>query len=318
MVIFTDARSTGAESNQVPQPGQPDKDQQAQYAQLADLHAKIHAVGIGSEEPKNLTLEEVQMPSTGNTTDPVTVVATIESSNFEKGHEIQVRLIDADTRDAILDKSGKPVSEKVTVPAAGRVRLPPVELKFTPSRTGQLRVAVEVVREPGEVTDKDNIKVESISVVDDKLTILYVEGLPRWEYRYIKNEMIREKTANISCILTSADPSFSQEHSDVKAHGDAHKYRYFPFSQFPNTMDQLMEVDVVLFGDVDPRQFTTAQLKMLNDFVSEKGGGFGMIAGSKYAARRHTAARRSTGCYRSFRCLMTWPNCSTKSRTCPR
>jgi len=50
-------------------------------------------------------------------------------------------------------------------------------------------------------------------------------------------------------------------------------------------MDQLMEVDVVLFGDVDPRQFTTAQLKMLNDFVSEKGGGFGMIA----AKLRHIA-----------------------------
>ena len=44
-----------------------------------------------------------------------------------------------------------------------------------------------------------------------------------------------------------------------------------------------MECDVVLFGDVDPRQFTRAQLEMIGDFVSKKGGGFGMIAGPQWS-----------------------------------
>ena len=50
-----------------------------------------------------------------------------------------------------------------------------------------------------------------IAVLDAKITVLYVEGYPRWEYRYIKNEMIRDKTVDISCLLTSADPTFRQE-----------------------------------------------------------------------------------------------------------
>ena len=41
--------------------------------------------------------------------------------------------------------------------------------------------------------------------------MLYVDGYPRWEYRYIKNEMIRDVTVNIACLLTSADPTFAQE-----------------------------------------------------------------------------------------------------------
>jgi len=40
---------------------------------------------------------------------------------------------------------------------------------------------------------------------------------------------------------------------------------------------------VVLFGDVDPRQFSDAQLQLVNDFVSKKGGGFGMIAGPRWS-----------------------------------
>ena len=30
-------------------------------------------------------------------------------------------------------------------------------------------------------------------MLDAKVNVLYVDGYPRWEYRYIKNEMIRDR-----------------------------------------------------------------------------------------------------------------------------
>jgi len=39
----------------------------------------------------------------------------------------------------------------------------------------------------------------------------------------------------------------------------------------------------VLFGDVDPRQFTDFQLQLVNEFVSRRGGGFGMVAGPEWS-----------------------------------
>ena len=148
---------------------------------------------------------------------------------------------------------------------------------------GPLDIKVEAEKQPGELDELDNVRTAQISVLDAKITVLYVEGYPRWEYRYIKNEMIRDKTVDMSCILTSADPTFAQEHSDLKSRGESEKFKYFPFNQFPTNMEQLMECDVVLFGDLDPRQFADSQLQLLADFVNKKGGGFGMIAGPQWS-----------------------------------
>jgi uncharacterized membrane protein len=48
-------------------------------------------------------------------------------------------------------------------------------------------------------------------------------------------------------------------------------------------MDEMMKYDVVLFGDVDSRQFTDRQLQLISDFVNKKGGGFGMVAGPRFS-----------------------------------
>ena len=76
---------------------------------------------------------------------------------------------------------------------------------------GTLDLVVEAVKQPGEIDDEDNIRTAQVAVLDAKLSVLFVDGSPRWEYRYLKNEMIRDKTVDISCLLTSADPTFAQE-----------------------------------------------------------------------------------------------------------
>jgi uncharacterized membrane protein len=153
-----------------------------------------------------------------------------------------------------------------------------VELPIKVSDIGTLDLNVEAVKQAGELDDEDNLRTAQLAVLDAKIAVLYVDGYPRWEYRYIKNEMIRDATVDISCLLTSADPSFAQE-------GDK------PIRRFPESIQEMMEYDVVVFGDVEPRQFTDAQLQLVADFVSKRGGGFGMIAGPKWspAAFRNTA-----------------------------
>src|SRR5205814_3449578 len=127
----------------------------------------------------------------------------------------------------------------------------------------------------GERSGQYSSRVDRRARCEDRRA--YVAGYPRWEYRYIKNEMIRDKTVDISCLLTSADPSFKQE-------GDqAHDNFPGPITRFPESIEELLAYDVVLFGDVDPRQFSDAQLQLITDFVAKRGGGFGMVAGSRYS-----------------------------------
>ena len=47
--------------------------------------------------------------------------------------------------------------------------------------------------------------------VDRPVRVLYIEGSSRWEYRYFKNLLLREKDVDSSVMLLSADRDFAQE-----------------------------------------------------------------------------------------------------------
>jgi uncharacterized membrane protein len=167
----------------------------------------------------------------------------------------------------VIAPDGKPSEATVAINGDAPVE---AELQIKPEEVGTLDLIVEAKKEPGEIDEDDNVRTVQIAVLDAKISVLYVDGYPRWEYRYLKNEMIRDATVDISCLLTSADPTFVQE-------GDK------PITRFPESIEELMEYDVVLFGDVDPRQFSDAQLQLVQEFVAKKGGGFGMVAGPQFS-----------------------------------
>jgi uncharacterized membrane protein len=119
-----------------------------------------------------------------------------------------------------------------------------------------------------------------------KIKLLYVDGYPRWEYRYLSQAMVRDPSIDVSCLLTSADPGYAQraDPPDPKTGFPG------PIDRFPNSPEGLAKYDVVLLGDVDPREFSDGQFRMLIEFVTQKGGGFGMAAGPRFSP----AAYRST------------------------
>jgi uncharacterized membrane protein len=111
-------------------------------------------------------------------------------------------------------------------------------------------------------------------VLDARVNVLYAEGYPRWDYRFLRTELIRDKSVDVSILLTGADEGFAQE-------GDK------PIRRFPESMDELLPYDAVILGDVDPRQFTDAQLQLVADYVGKKGGGLLMVAGPRYDPLRY-------------------------------
>ena len=140
---------------------------------------------------------------------------------------------------------------------------------------------MEAVKQPGEIDDTDNSRSALVTVLDAKITVLFVDGYPRWDYRYLKNALIRDKTFAVSCLLASADFNFLQEGNKPLPSAGKNIAGHFP-----DTMEQLMEYDVVVLGDVDPRYFSDNQLQLINEFVN-RGGGFEMVAGERYAPQAY-------------------------------
>jgi len=149
------------------------------------------------------------------------------------------------------------------------------ELSTLVARVGSRRLRVEATALPGESNTTNNGETIDVRVLDDHVNVLYVDGYPRYEYRYLKNALTRERTVDISVLLVEADREFVQEGTN-------------PIRRFPVSPEELNRYDVLLFGDVDPRGgwLTAAQMNMILDFVGNRGGGFGLIAGDRYAPHR--------------------------------
>ena len=251
--------------------------------QLKNYGVKVYPVAVGSDRPpRNVELQSMDVDDVAFKGDVVNVRARVRGTGYEAGHAVEVVLKDKKTGVVLTDLDGKPATKTVNLPDGKSVD---VELQWKPSAVGNVDVVCEAIKQPGEIDDADNARTSPVSVLDAKVSVLYVDGYPRWEYRYLKNEMIRDRTMEISCLLASADANFLQE--GTKSLPSTARTAS---GHFPDTLPELLEYDAVVIGDVDPRYFSDQQLQLISDFVA-RGGGFYMIAGPRFApqAYRNTA-----------------------------
>lgn len=278
IVLLTDARET------------PVSAPAALVDRFKKFGVKVYPIAVGKETPlKNIAITTLTIQDSAFKDDIVSAKVGVRASGYEGDKSIKVRLRDKKTNAILRMPDGRDAEAVATVTGD---RSTEVEINFQPKEIGTLDVVAEVDVEEGELNAADNKATESVAVLDAKVNVLYVDGYPRWEYRYIKNEMIRDRTINISCLLTSADPNFPQEGDrpipDLGPNNpETGSVFPGPITRFPETREELRKYDVVLFGDLDPRQFTDLQLKMVVDFVSEEAGGFGMLAGPQHAPAKY-------------------------------
>lgn len=237
----------------------------AEAAQLAALDGvRVIAVGVGDpNEPKNVEIQSVRAPEVALVNDDVAFEVVISSKGYAgRVTALQLKMKGSDqvlaTREVTLAQSGR---EQVEV------------LYWRPEREGEYDLIVEVERLPGEQFPDDNSKQVRLRVDPEQIKVLYVEGYPRWEYRFLKNILLRAKNMKAQCLLLDADKDFIQESSEgVPA-----------LTAFPPTREDLFKYDVIILGDVSPFHLKTSEepakvQKNLKEFV-EIGGGLVMIAG---------------------------------------
>ncbi|MEM9417768.1 MAG: BatA domain-containing protein [Planctomycetota bacterium] len=237
-------------------------------AKLEQQSVRVYSVPLGAERlPLDLALSRVDAPTTAFINDTVPVTVVVDQPSLRPGDEpidpsrITVRLIDTETQD-ILDEK--------TLEEGGLAQ--PLRLEGQSSQTGEMPWGVEVVYKPddadvdGELNLANNAESFAVSMIDRPIRVLYIEGYPRWEYRYLKNMLIREQSIDSSIMLLSADRAFAQE-------GDT------PITRLPNTDEEWQRYDAVIIGDVPAEAMSAEQRKQLHDLVSQRGAGVLWVAG---------------------------------------
>jgi uncharacterized membrane protein len=109
-----------------------------------------------------------------------------------------------------------------------------------------------------------------LNIENSRPKILYLEGTPRWEFKFIRAAIEPDKNLQLMTLLrTSGNKFYRQgvESEDNLAAG------------FPASREDLFQYKGLILGSIEATFFSTDQLKMISDFASERGGGFIMLGG---------------------------------------
>ena len=171
----------------------------------------------------------------------------------------------------VVEDEGQPIaSQDVTLPPDGE----PVtaRIRFTLADAGPrvLRFRIPVL--DGEQVTRNNEREALVTVVDRREKILYIEGQPRYEMKFLRQAVADDKNLQIVTLQRSADRKFLR--LDIDAPDDL-------AGGFPKTREELYAYRGIIVGSIEASAFTQDQIQMMADFVSLRGGGLLALGGRR-------------------------------------
>lgn len=221
----------------------------------------IFTVGVGQEQiPQDIGIVDVNAAKTVLEGSVFNISVGLSHQGYE-GQEVRM---------AVLDGDQEVTSEVITLGAEGITRR--YELELTPERKEAIVYALEVELQSGEIIEQNN---EYRFLVDNSekepLDILYIEGHPRNEYKFIRRAVEDDPSLRLATYLQTGPEKYYRQgiESPTELSGG-----------FPRSREELYQYEALILGDIEESFFNADQLQMIEDFVAERGGGFlmsGMI-----------------------------------------
>lgn len=145
-----------------------------------------------------------------------------------------------------------------------------VDFHFIPSKIGNLPLEASVPVQAGEMVKENNTVTAKLRVVDNKIHVLFIEQVPRWDFRYLLAYLQRDKRMEVHCVVINAEP-------------DLEKLPNSPFlPKLPDDREGIFRNEIIVLGDVDPNDLGDARMKLINEWVNQTSGGIIFLAGPKF------------------------------------
>ncbi|MGQ9761495.1 MAG: hypothetical protein ACUVQH_06255 [Thermogutta sp.] len=217
----------------------------------------LYFVGFGAEKGyTDLGLQSLVMEDSVFLGDRVVLQAQLLAKNTNV-KEAQVRLTDV-TNQRILAEEKISLSGEIT----------DFYLIFKADRPGEIDLRLECLPLAGEVDRHNNSMKRRLVIKEETIRILMVEEVPRFEYRFLRNALIREPNFALTTVLLGADPEYVEEAKGALV-------------VVPTSRDELWSYDVIILGDVAANRLSSNTLEHIAGFVAEKTppGGLIVISG---------------------------------------
>jgi hypothetical protein len=161
-------------------------------------------------------------------------------------------------------------TQEVTLKGDGETQSETVVFNAGDAGPKSLEIGVEPVG--GEANAANNKVARQVNVENRKPKILYFEGEPRWEYKFIRRALDDYHDIELAAMVRTTQNKL---------------YRQFPPSMnqkdleegFPQKVEDLFQFQGLIIGSVEANYFTPAQQQMIHDFVDRRGAGLLFLGG---------------------------------------
>ncbi|RMF90385.1 MAG: hypothetical protein D6741_16940, partial [Planctomycetota bacterium] len=221
-------------------------------------------VPIGdTRPPKDVAVEQVINDRSVFVGDVLGFDVRLNASGFA-GSEVRIVV-----EEKMPDGQSVPVLETTeTVPSDECVMT--VRLYHRPNEEGTHRYLVRAEPLPDERRIDNNSQETVVEVRNEKLRVLLVQADPSFEYRYLRNALLREPSIELECVLQNADIEYREIAAAMRP-------------GVPLTLDEWNTFDAVIFGDVDPDLLLPRNLQDLREYVAgDRGGTLICLAGPRF------------------------------------
>ncbi len=236
-------------------------------ASLKTESIPVFTVGVGEERmTRDIQVSRIETPRTVLKGTSLVVDVVVTQTGFA-----------GKTLPLIVESEGRVVeTQDITMPRDGEAAT--IRVRFKADEAGPRRFKFRIPEQEGEQVPRNNARENVIDVLDRRVKLLYLEGEPRFEAKFIKQAL--EADPNIQVVLLqrtaaatpSAPPKFLRlgiDTPDELVEG------------FPLREEDLFEYSGLILGSVEASAFTVEQLRMIADFVGRRGGGLLTLGGGR-------------------------------------
>ena len=221
----------------------------------------VFTVGVGRETlSKDIQVGRVVVPKTALKGTTLMVDVVLSQSGFD-GQKVTLDVEDEGTLVS---------TQQIALPDAGTPASIPV--RFTLNEAGPRVLRFRVSPQEGELVTENNAREALVDVRDRKEKILYFEGEPRYEYKFLRRAIPDGDNIIVTGLVRTADNKYMRQGVD-----NADEL----IAAFPKTREELFAYRSIIIGSLEAAALTGDQLKMIAEFVDRRGGGLLMLGGPR-------------------------------------
>ncbi|HUK35576.1 MAG TPA: glutamine amidotransferase, partial [Vicinamibacterales bacterium] len=228
-------------------------------AALRSRHIPVHTVGFGPDRVSHdVEIDDVVIAPRAMADSRIAAVVRLHQYGYS-GRQSKI---------VIRDGGNVLASRDVALAADGVSQAETLLFNVGAAGAKALQFSIEPIQ--GEENTTNNRVSRLVNVDSEQRRVLYIEGEPRWEYKFIRRAQEDDHIVQlISMLRTTENKIYRQGITDPKELSEG----------FPARAQSLFAYDGLVIGSVEATYFTPAQRELIREFVDRRGGGLLLLGG---------------------------------------